>query len=469
MTITSNGANQPSLPVQLRGYWQPQPEGGTEPTMTEIARVFGYSTAIGEPLEDAYTGPLQGDEVRSLQWKRLDPSKPVTTRQLTALHGCCNETGDNMASPTSASHDGAWGQSFYPRLAQSGTAPATAPFQQATATPTGNFNITIAGYTTNKVPTQTDPANLGVRMWPVKIAGRIVPGAFLAGQDFVQNGCGGGSANCDYQDNVFLITNVAPVAPSDVTGPATSPTGVSATVVGNDVRVAWTGVSAADLGGYVVERQAAGATAWTRVNATPVAGETLTDTGAPGSSQVSYRVLAVDTAGNASAPSSAVVVTTPARPQAAVRVNAGGPAVTTGGVAWGAQQYGTGGKTYAPGAIAIAGTTDDVIYQSEYSSATGGLDYDIPVENGTYTVRLHFAEIYFGVSGRGPAGAGRRVFDVAVEGIQRIDNYDIFAEVGAATATVKSYDVTVTDGKVDIDLDSVVNEAKVSAIEVLPR
>jgi hypothetical protein len=233
------------------------------------------------------------------------------------------------------------------------------------------------------------------------------------------------------------------------------------------VRVSWNAVAAADLGGYVVERQAAGASTWTRINATPVAGLSLLDTTAPGNTEVTYRVLTVDTSQNPSAPSATASVTTPPRPQAAVRINAGGPAVTTGGVSWGAQQYGTGGKTFT-NAVAIAGTTDDVLYQTEYSTATGAIDYDIPVQNGSYTVRLHFAEIYFGAPGGGPGGTGRRVFDVAVEGQLRLDNYDIVADVGSTTAVVKSYTVQVGDGKVDIDLDSVVNQAKISAIEVVP-
>jgi hypothetical protein len=57
---------------------------------------------------------------------------------------------------------------------------------------------------------------------------------------------------------------------------------------------------------------------------------------------------------------------------------------------------------------------------------------------------------------------------VAVEGQLRLDNYDIVADVGSTTAVVKSYTVQVGDGKVDIDLDSVVDQAKISAIEVVP-
>jgi hypothetical protein len=465
MTIVSNAENAPRLPVQLRGAWQPMPEGGQEVDLTQVARVFGWSTVIGEPLSEVGGGPLAGDEVRSRLWKRLDASKPVNVLQLAALHGCCTAEDRFAVTGTGGggfSHDAAWGQSLLPPVATAGDAPATAPLAQGSYNPAGSFAVTVAGYSTDTT------GNMGVRLFPVKVDGVAVPGAYVVGQDFVQNGCGGGSANCDYNDNMYLVTNVAPVAPVDTTGPADAPTGVQADLAGNDVRVDWSPVTAPDLGGYVVERQAAGATGWTRVNATPVSSTSLTDTGAPGNTSVTYRVLAVDTSANVSPASATASVTTPPRPQAAVRINAGGPAVTTSGVSWSAQQFGTGGKTYT-NAVAIGNTSDDVLYQSEYSTATGNIAYDIPVQNGTYTVRLHFAEIYFGAPGGGSPGAGQRVFDVAVEGQLRLDDYDINADVGPVTAAVKEFPAQVTDGKVDVDLTSVVNQAKISAIEVVPN
>ena len=45
---------------------------------------------------------------------------------------------------------------------------------------------------------------------------------------------------------------------------------------------------------------------------------------------------------------------------------------------------------------------------------------------------------------------GARTFDVEIEGTQVLDDYDIFADVGGATGTVKSFDVT-TAGNLDID------------------
>ena len=87
-----------------------------------------------------------------------------------------------------------------------------------------------------------------------------------------------------------------------------------------------------------------------------------------------------------------------------MRINAGGPAVTTGGVSWAADQSFTGGKSYS-NVRAIAGTTDDVLYQTERSNPSFG--YSIPVANGTYDVRLHLAEIYWGATGGGAGWNGQ--------------------------------------------------------------
>jgi len=51
---------------------------------------------------------------------------------------------------------------------------------------------------------------------------------------------------------------------------------------------------------------------------------------------------------------------------------------------------------------------DDILYQTERFATN--LTYQIPVENGLYDVRLHFAEIFFN-------SENLRVFDVAIEGV----------------------------------------------------
>ncbi len=117
----------------------------------------------------------------------------------------------------------------------------------------------------------------------------------------------------------------------------------------------------------------------------------------------------------------------------------------------------TQGSTYTTSA-AINGTDDDFLYQSERWG--GNFTVDIPLNNGNYEVVLMFAEIFF-------TNPGSRVFNVSIEGEQVISNLDIVAKVGANTAYDKVHEVKVVDGNLSIAFESVVNNAKISAIKVL--
>ncbi|RAJ99992.1 putative secreted protein (Por secretion system target) [Larkinella arboricola] len=153
------------------------------------------------------------------------------------------------------------------------------------------------------------------------------------------------------------------------------------------------------------------------------------------------------------------------------RINAGGSAVTTNGVAWSASQYFSGGKPYTNSKVtAIAGTDNDAIYLTEYSAGTNlaGFTFAMPVPtSGQYTVKLHFAEIYWGATGGKAGGPGQRVFSANLEGGPvELANYDILAEVGSMTAVVKTFTVGVSDGTLNIDFSASANQPKISAIEV---
>ena len=155
-----------------------------------------------------------------------------------------------------------------------------------------------------------------------------------------------------------------------------------------------------------------------------------------------------------------------------IRINAGGPAVTVNSVGWAADQYFVGGKSYSNTKVTdIQGTTDDVLYRTERSSTSnlGSFSYRIPLNNGDYQVTLHFAEIYWGATGGGSGSVGKRVFSTNLEGGPiELSGYDIYAEVGAMTATKKTYTATVSDGILNIDFSSTVNQPKLSALEIVP-
>jgi chitinase len=149
----------------------------------------------------------------------------------------------------------------------------------------------------------------------------------------------------------------------------------------------------------------------------------------------------------------------------AIRVNAGSSAsyVDGGGNTWAADKaysvgsWGyVGGSTYA-NPTSISGTSDPVLYQTE---RWGMSAYRFDVPNGTYQVTLKLAEIYWW-------DTGQRVFDVGIEGGTVLSNFDIFASCGRFTACDRSFAVTVSDGRLDIEFSAAVNYPKVSAIEVI--
>jgi hypothetical protein len=281
-----------------------------------------------------------------------------------------------------------------------------------------------------------------------------------------------GNLDVDFSATVNQPTiSAIEVVPGTVAAPTppAAPANVAAVASGANNSVTWN--ASATAVGYHVERATSTSGPWTRLTTTPVTGTTYSDTAGSTLQVAVYRVLAVNSAGLVSAPSATATVTR-AAPVQPIRINTGGGAVTAGGVAWTADANFTGGKTYTNAQVtAIGGTTADAIYQNERSATTnlGAFAYHIPVPNGTYTVRLHNAELYWGATGGGAAGSGRRVFSVNFEGgAVEVPNRDVNAAVGPMNAYVTSHNVTVTGGVLDIDFAATADQPTISAIEVLP-
>ncbi len=139
-------------------------------------------------------------------------------------------------------------------------------------------------------------------------------------------------------------------------------------------------------------------------------------------------------------------------------VNCGGDAYTSSdGTVYVADTGYSGGSTYS-NVESISGTTDDTLYQSErYGDST----YSIAVPNGHYLVTLHFAETYH-------AAAGSRSFGVRIEGTEHISDLDIYAKAGGNAAYITQTNVSVSDGELNIEFVTDVENAKINAIKVSP-
>ena len=93
-----------------------------------------------------------------------------------------------------------------------------------------------------------------------------------------------------------------------------------------------------------------------------------------------------------------------------IRIRAGSAEAFTdsSGNAWLGTQGFVDGETVDRSELTIANTKDQGIYRSERYSMTA---FTQPLPNGKYTVKLHFAETFEGIS-----GSGQRVFSFNVEG-----------------------------------------------------
>lgn len=157
-----------------------------------------------------------------------------------------------------------------------------------------------------------------------------------------------------------------------------------------------------------------------------------------------------------------------------IRINSGGPEIAYGDVIFQADQYFEGpSEAYTnPSVTEISDTDMDEIFLTERvtedNNPTSPFSYAIPLTNGSYTVKLYIAEIYWGVENPEmlEGGVGSRVFDIIMEDAQIFTSYDIYKDVGVATASSRMYDIEVIDGELNILFEATVDRPKISAIEI---
>ncbi len=174
----------------------------------------------------------------------------------------------------------------------------------------------------------------------------------------------------------------------------------------------------------------------------------FSDTSLTPSTMYYYVVEAVNGAGVLSPPSQQVSTSTAAASSDVIAINAGSSTVV--GSFIGDTDF-VGGNDDAPNrAITIpAGIASIAAPAAVYADAhQGGVTYTIPNLSATrtYTVVLHFAELFF-------TTANSRQFNVSINGTQVLTNFDIFAAAGNAnfTATVQSFaNITPVNGQIVI-------------------
>lgn len=265
---------------------------------------------------------------------------------------------------------------------------------------------------------------------------------------------------------VLTISNAAPVLPAAPTG--VTPTAVSA----SQINLSWTASTTPGVT-YSVFRSTTSGFAPSSANqiAQGLTSTTDSDTGLTAATAYFYIVQAVNGAGFTNS------LQTSAQTQAAsgvtevIAINAGSTAAVTsasGNTTFIGDTDFVGGNDDAPGQPIIipAAIANIAAPAAVYADAhQGAVTYTIPnlAAGSAYTVVLHFAELYFGA-------ANSRLFNVSINGVQVLQNFDIFASAGNAkfTAVVQSFpNITPVNGQIVIAFtNGISDQPMVNGIEI---
>ena len=232
LVMESNADNASSVQATFRGAYMQYTEGGAEINVQQAIDAFGFSTRLG--VDDngnlqvrpgsAYPDPnrvnagLEGDLILSGLFEQANPNVPVRIIQMAAFHGpggapteLRNEASTRILESMKFNHGSEYHQTLLPRITNDSREPAGV----FTSRITEPFQILVAGYRSTGGTYQNTRKDelLAIRVYKaIDRSGRVIPNEYIFIMDYIGEGCGAGSSNCDWNDNVSYITNVRPLA-----------------------------------------------------------------------------------------------------------------------------------------------------------------------------------------------------------------------------------------------------------------
>jgi beta-glucanase (GH16 family) len=375
-----------------------------------------------------------------------------------AVGGTLGGSDANLTSPQVMSVD-------YVRwyTASTGTAPAAPTNLTATAVSSSQINLSWTASTTS-----------GVTYTVLRGGTSIATG--VTGTTYSDTGL---AASTQYSYTVEAVdsggtspasnTATATTLAASCTTVPSAPTGLAAAAISSSaIGLNWTAVTPpanCTISSYsVYGSTTSGFTPGSgNLIASGVTSVSYTNSGLAASTTYYYKVEAVDADGTsaASAQASATTQATGTGPTYVVAISAGGPAASPFAAD---EDYAGGTASSTTATVTTTGVTNpapESVYQHQ---RFGNFTYTIPgLTAGTsYPVVLYFDEFYW-------TAAGKRVFNVSINGTQVLTNFDIFAAAGGED---KAIDETFTatansSGQIVITFTTVTDNAEINGIAVL--
>lgn len=240
LTITSTYPNRQTATVNLAGVNFAEYESNNEPSIAEIARIFGWRINIGtERVRLGGTTPLFGDEVYSPYWLRADTTRPVLLWPLAITRGrkdfpqgsvrfepkpgsggnsgflyrhagrSNDDSPTGIEVPGSNDLSGGENQKLLPKIFGVDNVSRVSTTDTVDFTPRSAFALNNSGSWTDD--SQNGPYQLhNWRIFPVRDAqGNLVPNTWYATYDTGLDPTDP-YKNFDYNDHVYLMINAKP-------------------------------------------------------------------------------------------------------------------------------------------------------------------------------------------------------------------------------------------------------------------
>ncbi|MCP9236424.1 putative Ig domain-containing protein [Lewinella sp. JB7] len=232
LVMSSNADNASSVKATFRGAYMARVEGGSEINVQQVFEAFGFGTRMGVdnngnlqvrpgsnyPSASSVNSGKEGDLILSGMFTQANPNKPVQTIQMSAFHGpggapteLRDEASARIVAEMKYNHGEQYHQTLLPKLTNTSTQQA-GDFTAKTGQP---FQILVAGHRTTGGTYENTRKDelLAVRVYKAKDrSGRVIPNEYIIIQDYIGQGCGAGTNNCDWNDNVSYIINARPLA-----------------------------------------------------------------------------------------------------------------------------------------------------------------------------------------------------------------------------------------------------------------
>jgi hypothetical protein len=126
------------------------------------------------------------------------------------------------------------------------------------------------------------------------------------------------------------------------------------------------------------------------------------------------------------------------------------------------QDFSGGGTINHANTIDLTGVVNPAPMAVYQTARIGNFSYTLPgfAAGASHTIRLHFAETFW-------TAAGKRVFNISINGTQVLKNFDVFAAAGAKNkAVIEQFTANAnSNGQYVITFTSVVDNSLVSGIE----